>query len=90
MTKSIRIYDKEYDSLLKYPFKSKYKYIDILSHFASECMSSNFTTEPFIPDFKLKSCKKLSKTNFSNEPGCWEVDLMFANYYAQENNLAKK
>ena len=81
MTKSIRIYDKEYDSILKYPFKSKYKYVDL---------QQPVKAEPFIPDFKLKSCKKLSKPNFSNEPGCWEADLMFANYYVQENGLAVK
>ena len=81
MTKSIRIYDKEYDSILKYPFKSKYKYVDL---------QQPVKAEPFIPDFKLKSCKKLSKPNFSNEPGCWEADLMFVNYYVQENGLAVK
>ena len=76
--KSIRIYNKEYDSLLKYPFKSKYKYIDSC---LQPLYDTNIKTEPFIPDYKLKSCKKMSKPNFSNEPGCWEMDLMFANYY---------
>ena len=65
-TKSIRFYDKDYSPLLKYPFKSKYKY---------NLAPPNVLTEPFIPDFKLKACKRLSKPNFSNEPGCWEADV---------------
>lgn len=81
MTKSVRIYDKEYNSLLNYPFKSKYKYID---NYIQPFFKSDIKTEPFIPDFKLKSCKELSKPNFSNEPGCWEADLMFSKYYTRD------
>ena len=87
--KSIRFYDKEYSSILKYPFKSKYKYLESnLQPF----YESTIKTEPFIPDFKLKSCKLLSKPNFSNEPGCWESDLMFASYYerSSERSVASK
>ena len=50
--------------ILHYPFKSK----------------PNFTTaprEPNVPDHKLKIAKKLAKLDYSNEPGCWEIDLMF-------------
>ena len=84
--KSIRFYDKEYSSILKYPFKSKYKYLESnLQPF----YESTIKTEPFIPDFKLKSCKQLSKPNFSNEPGCWEADLMFASYYTQNANYER-
>ena len=84
--KSIRFYDKEYSSILKYPFKSKYKYLESnLQPF----YESTIKTEPFIPDFKLKSCKLLSKPNFSNEPGCWESDLMFASYYSQNADQVK-
>ena len=80
-TKSLRIYDKEYPSLLKYPFKSKYKYVESN---LQPLYQTNIKTEPFIPDFKLKSCKQMSKPNFSNEPGCWKADLMFASYYTPE------
>ena len=76
--KTIKIYDKEYSSLLKYPFKSKYKYV------------SNIEKEPYIPDYRLKSCKKMSKPNFSNERGCWEIDLMFVNYYNSQLESIKQ
>lgn len=85
-TKSIRIYDKEFSPLLKYPFKSKYKHIDSIRHI----YRNDIKTEPFIPDFKLKSCKQLSKPNFSHEPGCWEVDLMFTSYYSVDGTSTLK
>ncbi|WP_289705273.1 hypothetical protein, partial [Bacteroides acidifaciens] len=86
-TKSLRIYDKEYPSLLKYPFKSKYKYVETD---LQPVFKNNIKTEPFIPDFKLKACKKMSKPNFSNEPGCWEADLMSASYYADVEHPIKQ
>ena len=86
-TKSLRIYDKEYPSLLKYPFKSKYKYV---KSNLQPIYNTNIKTEPFIPDFKLKSCKQMSKPNFSNEPGCWEADLMFSHYYEDLVNPVKQ
>ena len=76
-TKTLRIYDKEYPSLLKYPFKSKYKYLDSV-------YKESIPKEPFVKDFKLKSCKALSKPNFSYEPGCYEVDLMFIHFYSPD------
>ena len=76
--KTIKIYDKEYSSLLKYPFKSKYKYV------------SNIEKEPYIPDYRLKTCKKMSKPNFSNERGCWEIDLMFVSYYNSQLESIKQ
>ena len=81
MSKSIRVYDKEYPSLLRYPFKSKYKFIN---DYLQKVYKSDIKTEPFVKDFKLKSCKELSKPNFSNEPGCWEADLMFIRYYDKD------
>lgn len=75
--KYYKIYDKQYPSLLKYPFKSKFKYFQ--QYIGST--NPNIVKEPFVQDFKLKDAKKLSKPNFSNEPGCWEADLMFTNTY---------
>ena len=86
-TKSLRIYDKEYPSLLKYPFKSKYKFVETD---LQPVFKNNIETEPFIPDFKLKACKKISKPNFSNEPGTWEADLMFSHYYADVEHPIKQ
>ena len=58
-----------------FPFKSKYKYVsDNLTPFMQD-----IKLKPNIPDYKLKISKKLSKPDFSNEPGCWEADLMFVN-----------
>ena len=60
---------------LAYPFKSKYKYVsDNLTPYFSD-----IKLEQTIPDYKLKVAKKLSKPDFSNQPGCWEADLMFVN-----------
>ena len=59
---------------INYPFKSKYKYLPEYSPF-----TPTITKEPYIPDYKLKIAKKLSKLDFSNEPGTWEADLMFVN-----------
>ena len=53
---------------INYPFKSKYKYIK----------DTNIKTEPYIKDYQLKTVKKLSKPDFSFEPHCWEMDIMFA------------
>ena len=53
--------------MLKYPFSSKYKYFEF----------HNIPKEPYVQDYRLKSCAQYMKPNFSNEPGCWEVDLMF-------------
>ena len=53
--------------MLAYPFSSKYKFFEF----------KNVPREPYVPDYKLKACKQYMKPNFSNEPGCWEADLMF-------------
>ena len=74
--KSFKIFDNEYNSLLKYPFKSKISKLDP-SQFI---INPETHHEPFVKDFKLKSCSPYSKPDFSLEPGCWEVDLMFAKY----------
>ena len=74
---SVKVYDEEYLSLLKYPFKSKFKYLEkYIKHDHPHTLK-----EPYVHDFRLKDSKKLSKPNFSNEPGCWEADLMFVNYF---------
>ena len=71
-----KFYDKEYPSLLKYPFKSKFKYFEkYIKHDHPHTLK-----EPYVHDFRLKDSKKLAKPNFSNEPGCWECDLMFTSY----------
>ena len=57
-----------YKESINYPFKSKYKYFK----------DTNIKTETYIPDYQLKTVKKLSKPDFSFEPHCWEMDIMFA------------
>ncbi len=69
---------------IDYPFKSK----------ISKLNPDNFiynpkiNHEPFAHDYKLKPCLKFAKPDFSPEPGCWEVDLMFVNYVDWENGEA--
>ena len=41
----------DYYESINYPFKSKYKYIK----------DTRIKTEPYVPDYKLKTAKKLSK-----------------------------
>ena len=65
--KLYKLYEGEYPSLLRYPFKSKYHKLE-----------STIKSEPYVPDYKLKPTKKLMKPNFSRTPGCWEMDIMFA------------
>lgn len=84
--KLFKIYDNEYQSLLKYPFKSKFKYFEKYI----KDINPNAVKEPYIHDFRLKDAKKLSKPNFSNEPGCWECDLMFINYFDSKDNITKE
>ena len=73
---TIKLYDKEYPSLLKYPFKSKFKYFEkYIKHDHPHTLK-----EPYVHDFRLKDSKKLAKPSFSNEPGCWECDLMFTSF----------
>lgn len=74
--KLFKDYSRQYDSLLKYPFKSKIKYFD---------SSIESVQEPIVHDYKLKNAKKLCKPNFSLTPGCWEIDVMFANYFTQDD-----
>ncbi len=74
--KSFKIFDNEYKSLLKYPFKSKISKLDP----SLFIINPEYHHEPFVKDFKLKSCNYYSKPDFSLEPGCWEVDLMFVKY----------
>ena len=57
----------DYNQSINYPFKSKYKFIK----------DTNIKTDPYIPDYQLKPVKKLSKPDFSYEPNCWEMDIMF-------------
>ena len=45
----------DYYESINYPFKSKYKYIK----------DTHIKTEPYVPDYKLKTAKKLSKPDFS-------------------------
>lgn len=53
--------------MLKYPFTSKYKYFEY----------NDLEKEPYVHDYRLKTCKQYMKPNFSNEPYCYEADLMF-------------
>ena len=78
--KFFKDYSKQYDPLLKYPFKSKVKHFD---------SSIQTLQEPIVPDYKLKIAKKLCKPNFSRTPGCWEIDVMFAKHYVNENELTE-
>ena len=75
--KLFKDYPQTYDSLLRYPFKSKTKYFD---------KSIHNIQEPIVRDYKLKIAKKLCKPNFSKTPGCWEIDVMFAKHYTGNNN----
>ena len=84
--KLFKIYDNEYQSLLKYPFKSKFKYFE---QYIND-INPNIVKEPYVHDFRLKYAKKLSKPNFSNEPGCWECDIMFINYFDPNDNITKE
>ena len=80
--KSFKIFDNEYKSLLKYPFKSKISKLDP----SLFIVNPEYHHEPFVKDFKLKPCNYYSKPDFSLEPGCWEVDLMFVKYPARDDD----
>ena len=85
-TKSFKIFNQKYPSLIRYPFKSKISKLNPDNFIINPTINH----EPFVHDYKLKPCLKLSKPDFSPEPGCWEVDLLFTNYIDSNNDDSPK
>ena len=73
--KLFKDYSQKYDSVLRYPFKSKVRYFD---------KSIQSIQEPIVHDYKLKNAKKLCKPNFSRTRFCWEIDVLFAKRFTND------